>query len=327
MTGRWRTRLRWAGFVVLALGMVLYAGDVLRGGRVRPGKLPASAGLPPPARTATAERGPVPVVEEAVGTVRSRHGVAVAAQVIARVLSVGARVGDRVKQGQLLIVLDDSDFAARHARAKAQYERVKGFLAHQAATTEQMEAATAEYLQAKAAMEHTRIGAPIDGVIAERHVEPGDLASPGRPLLMLLDPGSLRLEAQVREGLIAHVVPGMTLDVALPTAGAIVKGTVAEVLPSADPQSRTFEVRVNFDAPQGVYPGMFGRLRFATGEREVVHVPAAAVERIGQLETVVVRDDGVWTRRLVTTGALLPNDSLEVLSGLDGGETVGLPAA
>jgi RND family efflux transporter MFP subunit len=320
-------QLRWGGFVVLALVIVLYAAGVFRAGGVAPGRLPAPPGGSAPAHTAIAVRDRVPVIEEAVGTVRSRHAVAVAAQVIARVLSVAAKVGDRVSVGQALIVLDDSDFAARHARAKAQYERVKGFLARQAATAEQMEAATAEYLQAKAAMEHTRIAAPIDGVVAARHVEPGDLASPGRPLLELLDPASLRLEAQVREGLIAHVVPGTMLDVALPTVGTIAKGTVAEVLPSADPRSRTFEVRVNFDAPQGVYPGMFGRLRFPTGDREVVHVPPAAIERIGQLETALVQRDGVWVRQLVTTGAVLPDGSLEVLSGLRGGETIGLPGS
>jgi multidrug efflux pump subunit AcrA (membrane-fusion protein) len=105
-----------------------------------------------------------------------------------------------------------------------------------------------------------------------------------------------------------------------------VQGTVAEVLPSADPQSRTFEVRVNFDPPPGVYPGMFGRLRLPVGQREVVHVPAAAIDRTGQLETVLVQRDGAWARRLVTTGGTLPDGSIEVLSGLGGGETIGLPA-
>ena len=53
----------------------------------------------------------------------------------------------------------------------------------------------------------------------------------------------------------------------------------------------------------------------------------AAVERIGQLETVLVQQDGGWSRRLVTTGAALPDGTVEVLSGLEGGEIIGLPAA
>jgi RND family efflux transporter MFP subunit len=325
MTPQRRTWLRAAGFVVLALLVVLYAGGAFERSRIEPGKLPEPAGAPAPARTASVARGKVPLVEEAVGTVRSRRRVAVAAQVTARVLSVGAQVGDHVTAGQPLVTLDDADFAARYTQAKAQYDRVKGFLARQAATTEQLEAATAEYLQAKAALEHTRIAAPIDGVVAERHAEPGDLASPGRPLLVVLDPAQLRLEAEVREGLIGRVVAGERVEVALPSAATTVQGTVAEVLPSADPQSRTFEVRVNFEPPPGVYPGMFGRLRLPIGEREAVSVPAQAVERVGQLETVLVERDGRWVRSLVTTGAPLGGDRVEVLSGLAGGETVGLP--
>jgi HlyD family secretion protein len=326
MERRKRATLRWGGFAALTLGVVLYAAGIFEGVRVEPGRLPPAPGLPPPAATTTAVRARVPIIEEAVGTVRSRRRVAVAAQVTARVVSITAEVGDRVAAGATLVVLDDSDFGARFAHARAQYERVRGFLTRQAATSEQMEAAESEYLQAKAAIEHTRIAVPIDGVVAERRVEPGDLASPGRPLLVVLDPTTLRLEAQVRERLIGHIAPGATLDVALPAADAIVQGTVAEVVPAADPQSRTFAVRVNFDPVPGVYPGMFGRLRLLAGERETVRVPASAVERIGQLESVGVREQDAWARRLVTTGTTAPDGTVEVLSGLRGGETVALPA-
>ncbi|MEO8601057.1 MAG: efflux RND transporter periplasmic adaptor subunit [bacterium] len=327
MTLQHRQTARWVALMILTAGVVLYASGVFDRGLVRPGRAPEPAGLPAPPRTATARRGAAPVVEEAVGTVRSLREVIVAAQVTARVAAVHAKVGDHVTAGSPLVVLDDGDFAARFSRAKSQYDRVKSFLSQKAATTEQMEAAQSEYLQARAAMEHTRIAAPVDGVVAERHVEPGDLAVPGRPLLVVLDPAVLRLEAQVREGLIGQIVPGSSLDVVVPASGTVVRGTVAEVLPSADPRSRTFEVRVNLAAETGVYPGMFGRLRLPTGEREVVSVPAAAVERVGQLETVLVQGDGGWSRRLITTGAALPDGAVEVLSGLGGGETIGVPEA
>ncbi len=327
MTPKHRRTVRWVALLTLMAGIVLYATGVFDRGRVHPGRAPEPAGLPAPPRTATAERDTVPIVEEAVGTVRSLREVIVAAQVTARVVAVRAKVGDRVEAGSPLVVLDDSDFTARFSRAKAQYDRVKGFFAQKAATSEQMEAAEAEYAQARVAMEHTRILAPVDGVVAERHVEPGDLAVPGRPLLIVLDPGALRLEAQIREGLIAHVIPGATLDVVLPATGATLPGTVAEILPSADSRSRTFEVRINLAAALGVYPGMFGRLRLPVGEREVVRVPAAAVARTGQLETVLLQSDGRWNRRLITTGSALPDGAVEVLSGLAGGETIGLPPA
>jgi HlyD family secretion protein len=326
MTATRRTAVRGAAFGLLAVVIVLYAAGVFQRGRVVPGRAPLAKGLPAPASTVVAVRARVPVVEEAVGTVGSRRRVDVAAQVVARVRSVEARAGDRVEQGALLVALDDAEAAARYAQASAQYARVKGFLARQAATEEQMEAATAEYAAAKAGLEHTRLTAPIPGVVAERRVEPGDLAAPGRVLLVVLDPAALRLEARVREGAIGSVVPGAALEVVLPAAEVTVRGTVAEILPAADPESRTFTVRVDLPAEPGIRPGMFGRVRLPIGEREVVHVPRAAVSRIGQLETVVVSQDGVWTRRFVTTGGGLADGSVEVLSGLAGGETIGLPA-
>lgn len=327
MTSARRSGFKWVAIGTALLVAVLYLFGVFSHGRVEPGFATTPPGLPPPARVATAERVTVPVVEEAVGTVRPLREVTVAAQVTARVVAVRAKVGDRVAAGSPLVVLDDGDFVARFTHAKAQYERVKGFLARQAATAEQMEAADAEYQQAKMAMEHTRIAAPVDGIVSERHVEPGDLAVPGRPLLAVLDPAALRLDARVREGSIARIAPGATLEVAIPAANSTIPGTVAEILPAADPRSRTFEVRVNLAARPGVSPGMFGRLRLPVGDREVVRVPAAAVERVGQLETVLVQSDDGWRRRLVTTGAALPDATIEILSGLAGGEIVGLPPA
>lgn len=326
MTSKPRHVGRWATVVVLAALVVLYVAGAFDREQVHPGRAAAPEGLAAPSATVTAERGAVPLVEEAVGTVRSLREVEVAAQVTARVTAVNAKVGDRVQAGSPLVVLEDVDFVARFNRAKSQYERVKSFLAQRAATPEQMETAEAEYAQAKVAMEHTRITSPVDGVVAERHVEPGDLAVPGRPLLVLLDPGSLRLEAQIREGLIGRIVAGSTLDVVVPAAGVTLPGTVAEILPSADPRSRTFEVRVNLVAKPGIYPGMFGRLQLPVGERDVVRIPASAVARTGQLETVLAQTDGGWQRRLVTTGAKLPDGNVEILSGLAGGETVGVAA-
>jgi len=367
-------------FLVLVVVIVLYAGGFFGGEKIEPGRAPAPEGRDTPAETASAERLTVPVHEFAVGTVESRLRVQVAAQVTARVLEVRVRVGATVKAGDLLIVLDERELAARLAQAReglsaaqadrerarqslaraeavlhnaeASYARVRQLFQSGSATQEELdqvetgrrsaqagvddaqaaiEAAAARIDQmeqvvaeAKVALEHGRIAAPVDGVVAARRVEPGDLALPGKPLLDVLDPRALRLLAQVREGLIERVERGATLPVVLPALGRTVSGTVSEVIPSADPLSRTFRVRVDFEWFPGVYPGMFGRLRVPVGEREIVALPAAAVVRVGQLETVTVAVDDRWERRLVTTGLALDDGRLEVLSGLSGGETVGV---
>mgnify|MGYP001828066991 CR=1 FL=1 len=180
---------------------------------------------------------------------------------------------------------------------------------------------------AEVALEHTSVSVPMDGVVAERAVEAGDLAWPGRTLFTVLDPSALRLEARVRVGLIARIQPGDQLEVDLPGAGLRLPGRVAEILPAADARSRTFEVRVEFDAAEGVLPGMFGRLRIPVGTREVVRVPVGAIVRVGQLEMIRVETDGRFERRLVTTGTGFDDGTVEVLSGLAGGETVGLAEA
>lgn len=376
-----RSRLLKTGaFVAFILAVILYATGAFRGGLVEPGRGAPLPGLPAPASTLRVVREEVAVYEESVGTVRSRLVAAVAPQVMARVVEITASVGQRVHRGDPLVVLDDREFATRLARAReavaatdaarvqaeqsgaraaarraqafAAFERVKGFFEKGAATSEQLEAAQSEFLQAEAsvaeaagsvsladaqreqarqsvaeaeiALGYTRIASPMDGVVVERLAEPGDIAAPGNPVLVLLDPDDLRLEARVREGLVARVGPGTRLPVILPAMGITVEGTVSEVVPSADPVSRTFEVRVPFDAVPGVHPGMFGRLRVPVGSRLVVRVPSAAVVRTGQMCTVLVQEDGNWGRRLVTTGADIEGGSVEILSGLDGGETVGL---
>ena len=231
---------------------------------------------------------------------------------------------------------------------------MKGFLARGAATAEQMEMAEADLAQARAgvanadaaisaadagiaqsreivtagevALGHATVLAPLDGVVAERTVEPGDLAWPGRPLVVVHDPSSLRLDAIVREGLISGIEPGAGVSVEIPSAGVAVTGTVEGIVPAADPRTRTFEVRVALPVSPRVLPGMYGRLRLTIARRDVVRVPAAAVTRVGQLETVLVAAGDRWSRRLVATGADLGGGAVEVLAGLGGGETLGLPA-
>ena len=243
---------------------------------------------------------------------------------------------------------------SRLTLATSRHDRVKSFFDRGAATLEQVEAAEADLAQAGAgvadadaaiamadariaqakqvvnsagiSLGHTVIAAPLDGVIAERMVEPGDLGWPGRPLLVVLDPQSLRLEAQVREGLLPAVQVGSTVAVEVPAALKSLVGKVAEVVPAGDPRSRTFEVRIDIPADPAVRPGMYGRVRFPVARRDVVRVPAASIRRVGQLETVLVRDGDAWHRRLVTTGAPTEDGSIEILSGLSGGETVGLGA-
>lgn len=176
--------------------------------------------------------------------------------------------------------------------------------------------------EARIALGHTVIEAPEDGQVVQRMIEPGDLALPGKPLISLQTSGSLRLEALVREGLIHLISPGDKLEVYISALDKALPGLVEEVVPSADPLTRTFLVKAAVPPRKGLYPGMFGRLRLPVGKKEILTAPTAAIKKIGQLETVLVKTDSGWKRRYVKTGRRR-GDRIEILSGLSGGETLG----
>ena len=237
------------------------------------------------------------------------------------------------------------------AQAEAQYNRIKTYFDQQAATKKDLEQAEASYKQAKAGVEqarkgmvaadagvqqakevveegritlgYTKILAPEAGEVAKRLAEAGDLALPGKSLLILYAPGALRLEAHVREGLIGKVVPGSRLHVAINAVNATLEGTVEEVIPSADPLSRTFLVKVAIPAIASLYPGMFGRLLVPLDVRQAVVVPRNAIYRIGQMEVVKVERDGRWYNCFVKTGKDI-DGRVEILSGLKGNERIAL---
>ena len=237
------------------------------------------------------------------------------------------------------------------AQAEAQYNRIKTYFDQQAATKKDLEQAEASYKQAKAGVEqarkgmvaadagvqqakevveegritlgYTKIFAPEAGEVSKRLAEPGDLAWPGKSLLILYAPGTLRLEAHVREGLIGKVLPGSRLRVAINALNATLDGTVEEVVPSADPLSRTFLVKVAIPTIASLYPGMFGRLLVPLDVRQAVVVPRNAIYRIGQMEVVKVERDGRWYNCFVKTGKEI-DDRVEILSGLKGNERIAL---
>jgi len=233
--------------------------------------------------------------------------------------------------------------------ATSQYQRIKTLFETGAVTQRELDQAEAAFLQtrsrlqqaqdglrraeaevlragkmveeARIALGYTRILAPEDGQVASREVDPGDLAAPGKPLIVLQTPGNLRLEAYVREGLIHKVRPGASFDVRIGSLETTVEGVVAEVVPAADPRTRTFLVKVGIPELPGAQPGMFGRLIIPADSRQAVLVPERSIRRMGQLETVLVKENGEWKDYYVKTGKVL-DGMIEILSGLSGGETV-----
>ncbi len=235
-------------------------------------------------------------------------------------------------------------------QAAANYKRTKKFFESQAATEQQLESAESAWKQARAGEQnavqalngsesgikqaeelvkqaeirlgYTIIKAPANGIVLRKTADVGDIALPGRPLLLLRTNSQLRIEASVREGLITKVTMGQKLDVAIKNPALVVEATVSEIEPYADPQTRTFLVKAALPEIKGIYPGMYGKLLIPEKNETAVIVPPEAVRRVGQLQYVNVRDNKKWHRRFITTGGAV-GDQVEVLSGLNGNETVG----
>ncbi len=236
------------------------------------------------------------------------------------------------------------------AQAESNYNRTKQFHGEEVASDAELEAAEASYRQAQAgvararagierakaevdrsqeavseagvALGYTRIVAPITGEIARRMVDPGDLAWPGRTLVVVHDREQVRLRASVREGLWGEVAVGREVEVTIPAVERTFKAKVEEVEPAADPRTRSFVVKAPLPGGEMLYPGMFGRLRIKRGTRSAVLVPREAVIEVGQLATVLVRSKDRWVRRYVRRGPDI-GERIEILSGLSGGEVVG----
>ncbi len=239
---------------------------------------------------------------------------------------------------------------ANFAQAESEYARVKKYFETEAATRQQLEQAKANFITAQSSVKQARealiaaeagikqagegineaniaqgytvIKAPDSGEILRRMAEPGDMAMPGKPLAVMRTSGALRIEVFVREGLISKVSPGMELNVEIKTLGSQAKAIVNEVVPYADPKTRTFLVKAQLPPMEGVFPGMYGKLLIPVSENDVVTIPAKAVKTVGQIQTVLVKDKERWTSRFIKTG-LAMGDRVEVLSGLSGHETVG----
>ncbi len=292
--------------------------------------------LPPVSvETVTVEAHDVPVFEEVVGTVRPRKEAQVAAKVTGRVLEMTAVPGLEVAQGEVMAKLEVGELEAALRRAEAtlaqadrELDRYRKLRQTGAATEAEFEQIESQRRIAMATVEETRtmvenatVTAPFDGTVTRKFLEPGDLASPGRPLFAMEDSSLLRLEINVAESLAGGLSIGDAFRVEVAGAGADLEAAVSEIAPSADVGSRTFSVKLDLPENDQLRAGQFGRAYLPRGQRQALTVPETAVVSRGQMDYVFVVEDGAVRLRIVRTGGSQEGD-IEILAGLDGGEAI-----
>jgi len=178
--------------------------------------------------------------------------------------------------------------------------------------------------EVEATLSWATIRSPIDGTVIDKKVDVGDMVSPGQLLVTLFDPKRMQMVASVRESLTHRLQVGQKIGVCVEGLKKQCSGTISEIVPEAQSESRTFQVKVIGPCPPGVYAGMFGRIQIPLDEEDVLVVPRQAVRNVGQLELVEVWENGRSARRAIRVGRTI-GDDVEVLSGLRDGEQVVLP--
>ena len=277
----------------------------------------------------------IPVFEEVVGTVRPRKEAQVTAKVTGRLLEMKAIPGMKVKAGDLLAKLDVGELDAALVRAEAALEqatrdvnrfrslRESGAVAvadlEQAESRERMAAATVS--ETRTMVQNASVTAPFDGTVTRKYLEPGDLASPERPIFAMEDSSLLQLEIHVAEAMAGTLSIGSKFRVEVGGAGAEFEGVVSELSPSADVGSRTFLVKLDLPSHESLRAGQFGRAFLPRGSRTALLVPSTAVITRGQMDYLFVAADNTARLRIVSTGTNREGQT-EILAGLDGGESV-----
>jgi RND family efflux transporter MFP subunit len=195
--------------------------------------------------------------------------------------------------------------------------RVQGATARAQAAASGKAQTEAALAQANTALEYARIRAPFDGIVTERRVDPGTMASPGVPMLTVEGTGKYRIEVAVDESSVKYVKMGVSVPVSVDAyPDQRIEGPVVQIVPAADPASRSFTVKVELPRLRLLRSGLSVRAMFPRGERDAVLIPRTAVIRRGALQGVyVVCSSELAELRYVTLGEI-NGDRIEVLSGL-----------
>jgi membrane fusion protein (multidrug efflux system) len=323
---------------VLCAAWALYATQHRpQAGAAGPAAGTGRSGGPTPVTTVTVRSERLTQKLEALGNARANESVDISSKTSNVVTAVRFRDGERVRQGQVLVQLDDAtaraDVAAAQAavtESESQYNRSRELLSTQALSKsqfDQLEATLksnrARLQAAQARLEDTVIRAPFSGRVGLRRVSVGTLISPGDVITTLDDTSVIKLDFSVPENFVATLREGLSVRATAPAyPGRTFTGQVASIDSRVDMNTRSVTVRALLTNEDGALkPGMFLNVALAKDERETVVIPEEALTPEAEKQFVFVVVDGKSLRREVRIGGRRPG-SVEVLAGLNPGDQV-----
>lgn len=316
------------------------------------GVLPLAGAYAAPLATAAVSLREVPDERMFDGVIEAVNQSTVSSQIVGRIAEINYDVDDFVPKGAVILRFHSKEQTARVEQAQAglkearalyqetsdEYQRVKDIYAKQLIAKAQLDKADAALKTAKARVEaaearvseitvqseHAVVRAPFAGYVTKRHVEVGETVNVGQPLMTGLSLESLRVVAQIPQTFVKPVRDHGKARVVLEN-GRTIESEKISVFPYADEQSHAFKVRVNLvNGDHGLYPGMFVKVAFVTGEDASLLVPASSVVHRSELTGIYVVDaKGKVSLRQIRAGRTVGKE-VEVLAGLDAGEKVAL---
>jgi len=292
----------------------------------------------------------IPVTYAVPGSVVSDGRIDVSSRVVGFIQQLDVREGQKVSRGDLLVRIDPSDIeeAIRQAEAGVlagqedlsdaeqdvqkfaklaqsgsvasetlRKAKVRVYIARAALSRAQSALAAAE-----AQENYASIMSPVDGVIVSVARRRGEMATAGSTILTVESREVLFFKTFVSESNLAAIDPRTPVTVQIDTLkDAPFQGRIRGIVPSGDDITRRYEVNVILPNDARLVPGMFGRAVIVLGAEKAAVVPHTALVRRGGLDGVFVLDGQVVRFRWLRTGRIR-GDSIEVVSGLSGGETI-----
>ena len=269
---------------------------------------------------------------EFTATVEASVTNKIAPQMAVRIDKVFAEVGDKVKKGQKLAQMDQSNLMQSKVQMEnieAEFKRLDELYKIGGVSKSQWEAQKTSLEIAKTSYrnlsENTQLISPINGVVTARNYDSGDMFSMGTPIFVVEEIRPVKLLVNISETLFTQVKKGMPVDVKLDVYGdETFAGKVSLVYPSIDSQTRTFPVEITVaNNDERVRPGMFARITINFGVKQNVVVPdLAIVKQSGSGDRYIyVYKDGKVSYNKVELGRRM-GDKYELISGVENGDQV-----
>jgi membrane fusion protein (multidrug efflux system) len=294
-----------------------------------------------PIQVATAQIKNLSVMKTYTGTLEGKEQANIVAKISERVTKINVQVGDAVKEGQTLVLLDKTGPSSQYYQAEANFRnaetnlgRVKSLLQEGAVSQQSLDGAQTSYDIAKANFDAARsaveLTTPISGIVTSVNVNVGDLASPGSVLVTVANVSQMKIIFSVGEFDVPNFVIGQKVKIYSEFRNDLVmNGNISQLAKSADVRSRSFEVKAIFANSKDLWfkPGMFckAEVNFSSHKGSLA-VPSSVLMKDQARNGIFIIKEGRAFKKYVQTG-LSDGTMIEILQGIQEGDlvaTVGL---